>query len=129
MKKIWAVVAMVWVLAGCASSSMVVTGKARAPIDMSEVELVTEMPADCEVLGIIEASSDAGLTDQRCYDYAVEELKIRAASIGANAVLIESMGARNAGYVGMVSGSSVYMIPDEKKYISGKALYVNKEGK
>ena len=111
---------------GCAtaSSAVIVTGTVRPPIDCSEVQIVASMPENCEVIAMIKASSDVGFNEQQCYDYAIEELKIRAAGIGGNAVLIENMGSRTEAYI----YSNGYMIPTEEHFIVGKALYIPASG-
>lgn len=116
----------VGVVAGCASSSIVMTGTARDPIAPEQVEMLSSMPEDCEVLGFINASSDSGFTEQQCYDYAVAELKSRAAAIGANAVVVENVGAANTGYVGTINHGNLYMVPNERHFVSGKAIYYKK---
>lgn len=105
----FAVVLISVILSSCASGSALVTGRQREAVSADEVRIYAEMPQDCEVIGIVSASSDAGWTIQGCADYAVAELKEQAAKIGANAVVIETteqdslMGAVN------VSGKAVYV--------------------
>ena len=105
---------------GCASSSMIVTGVVRKPTDANAVRLVTALPENCEVIAIVNASSDAGFTDQGSCDYAVRELKRRAASVGANAVLIESLGSRTGDFF----YSNGVLIPEEEQVVAGKAIYI-----
>ena len=108
------------VISGCASSAVIVTGTARAPIALDDVRIVTSMPENAEEIAIVKASSDSGFTEQQCYDYAVKELKSRAARLGGNAVLIENMGSRNAAYY----YSNGILIPAEEQYITGKVIYI-----
>ena len=51
-------------LAGCASGSSIVVGEVRDPIGPNEVKLYLEAPANYEVIGIVNASSGAGWTEQ-----------------------------------------------------------------
>ena len=53
-------------------------------------------------------------------EYAMAELKKQAAKIGANGVILESVGTSNSG--GVIS-YGVY-IPVTAKNVSGKAIYV-----
>lgn len=92
-KAIAALIAVLLVSA-CATGSAVVTGTKRPAIAPSAVQLYSKPPAEYDVVGIVEASSDAGLTEQGSMDYAVEELKKQAAAIGANGLLITSVGER-----------------------------------
>lgn len=82
-------------LLGCASGSAVVTGTKRPPIAVSDVQLFVKPPAQYEVIGVVRASSESGLTQQGSTDYAVEELKKQAAALGANGLLFTSIGGRN----------------------------------
>jgi hypothetical protein len=112
--------AIVLTLGGCASGSAIVTGKTKAPVTPNEVRLYLEPPAAFEVIGLVSASSDSGLTDQQSVDYAVAELKKQAGKLGANGVLLMSSGESTSGYV---VGSS-YAIPVIAKSVQGKAIFV-----
>jgi hypothetical protein len=123
-----ALIGLIWtvfvgtLLVGCAtaSSAVIVTGTVRAPVDVGTVRIVSAMPENCEVIAMVKASSDVGFTEQQCYDYAIEELKKRTASIGGNAVLIENMGSRTEAYF----YSNNHIIPYDEHFITGKALYI-----
>ena len=83
--------------------------------------IYTEAPANYEVIGIVTASSDAGMTEQGDLNYAIAELKRQAAKIGANGVILESVGTSNSGGVIMNYG---IIVPVTAKNVSGKAIYV-----
>lgn len=87
-------------LVACASGSSIVTGKKRAPLNPNHVKLYTEPPTNYEVIGIVNASSDAGWTEQGSVDYAIEELKNQAAKLGANGVLLGVVGESTSTVVG-----------------------------
>jgi hypothetical protein len=95
------------VAVGCASGSVVLTGMKRPPVSSTEVKLYTKAPADYEVIGIVKASSDAGMTEQGSMDYAIEELKKQAASVGANGVLLKTVG--KTGGDESISGEAIYV--------------------
>lgn len=101
------------VLVGCASGSTIVTGATRAPIAPELVKIYLEPPPQFEVIGVISASSDAGMTEQGSLDYAVEELKKQAARIGANGVLLGATGVQTTtvfgGYGKTVQGRAVFI--------------------
>jgi hypothetical protein len=59
------------------------------------VQLYSKAPAQFEVIGVVRASSEWGLTQQGSTDYAVDELKKQAAALGANGLLLTSVGGRN----------------------------------
>ena len=79
----------VFTLAACATGSSIVVGDVREPLTPDQVQLYLQAPTNYEVIGIVDASSDAGWTEQGAVDYAVEELKKQAARLGANGVLLE----------------------------------------
>ena len=100
----------------CNSSSAIVTGSQRPPIDISQVKVYSEKPQRYEVIALIEAMGKTGWTDQKKTSGAIEALKAKAASLGANGVLIEKVSDGNRIY----QGTSV----SEKK-VEGKAIWVH----
>lgn len=110
-------------LTACASGSAIVTGHARAPVPPQSVKLYLEPPSKFEVIGLVDATSDAGWTEQGSLDYAVAELKKQASKIGANGVLLVSSGETVTGFI---SGRS-YAIPVTGKTVQGKAIFVEEQ--
>ena len=108
----------------CASGSSIVVGEVRAPIDPDQVKLYLEAPANFEIIGIVNASSDAGWTEQGSLDYAVQELKNQAAKLGANGVFIETTGDQTSTIIGGQGTDYLYAIPVTAKTVSGKAIFV-----
>lgn len=102
--------AMAIVCAGCAASSHVVTGAVRAPISPEDVRIYTEPPPQYEEIAALEASSRGGFrfSDQGKMDKVVERLKLEAAKLGANGVLLQSTQNRVSGSVGTGGGSTSY---------------------
>jgi hypothetical protein len=96
-------------LGACATGSTIVTGTKRTPLDPGQVKLYAEAPAHYEVIGIVSAESAAGLTAQGSEDYALQELKHRAAQLGANGVLLQSTTQQIAGAGRGVSGKAVFV--------------------
>jgi len=109
--------------AGCASGSAIVTGTARTPVAADQVKIYIEPPSEYEVIGIVNASSDAGWTEQASMNYAVEELKKQAANLGANGVLLVATGEKTTGIV----GGSTYAVPVTAKTVQAQAIFVQKE--
>ena len=107
-------------LGACATGSAIVTGNTRAPVAPEQVTIYLEPPDSFEVIGLVNASSDAGLTEQGSVNYAVEELKKQAGKLGANGVLLVSTGDKTTSYV---SGPG-YAVPIDAKTIQGKAIFV-----
>lgn len=114
------------ILGGCASGSAIVTGAVRAPIKPEQVIIYLEPPAEFETIGLVNASSDAGWTEQGSVDYAIHELKEQAAKLGANGVLLVSAGDRSTtAYV--MSGTVLIPVPVIAKTVQGRAIFVAKK--
>ena len=113
-------------LGACASGSAIAVGEKRAPIDAALVKLYLEPPDEYEVVGIVNASSDMGWTEQESQDYAVEELKNQAAKLGANGVLLETAGDKTYTAIGGYGSGYLYAYPVTAKTVSGKAILVTK---
>lgn len=112
-------------LMACASGSAIVTGAKRAPLEPSQVKLYLEPPEKYEVIALVNASSDAGWTEQDSVDYALRELKNQAAKLGANGVLLEATGESTTTVVGGYGTGYIYGIPVTSKTVTGKAIYVS----
>jgi len=97
-------------LFGCVSGATVITGTVRTPIEINDVKIYAEPPQKYEVIAIVDAFGSA-LTIQQTYKQEIEELKKRAAEVGANGLLITT-----------TTGG----LPGAPKF-SGKAIYVPKE--
>ena len=111
------------VLFGCATGSTIITGNTRPAIDPNEVKIYLEPPSQYDVIGLVEASSDVELSSQAAQDRVINELKNRAAKIGANGVLLTNAGNRTSG--GYYTFGVFYA--GEAKTAQGQAIYVIRE--
>jgi hypothetical protein len=107
-----------------ATGSAIVTGDARTPVAPEQVRIYLEPPTGFEVIGLVNASSDAGWTEQGSLDFAIEELKKQAAKLGANGVLLVSSGETTSTIVGTMGKGNVYAIPVTAKTVQGRAIFV-----
>ena len=98
-----------WLLTGCATTSHVITGKVRTPIEPSQVTIYTTAPPNYQEIAVIDATSrsSGSFGDQKKMDVVVERLKKEAASLGANGVLLQSTGSDYGGGVGAGVGTGV----------------------
>jgi tetrahydromethanopterin S-methyltransferase subunit F len=122
--------ALLLIVAGCATGSHIVTGNARPAISPDAVKVYSIAPANSEVVGIVSAGIEA--SGQWATDKTVEELKKQAALIGANGLLLggvsqaqnsqtsygTAIGANGAVYPTFASGSS------SSTSISATAIFV-----
>ncbi|MBU8976982.1 MULTISPECIES: DUF4156 domain-containing protein [unclassified Lysobacter] len=128
-------------LAGCSSTSQLVTGTPRAPIDPSQVRVYfTPPPGGYEEIAQLEtASGNFTYGEQNKMDAVINNLRVEAAKLGANGVLF--MGAQNTGggsSVGVGAGGGSWSggggsfssggigvnISPTKKFGQGVAIYV-----
>jgi hypothetical protein len=115
------------ILTGCATGSAILTGTARPSIPVESVKIYSTPPADYEVIGIVKASSDAGWTEQGSTDYAIKDLKRRAAKLGANGVLLFSTGSKTSAVVGGFGSGLLWGIPISAQTVEGQAILVQRE--
>ncbi len=134
MKMRWAAAAAVlFVLVGCASTSRVMLGKARAPIDPALVKVYSTPPAGAVEIAQLESSSAVGFGTQGQTDAAVARLKRDAAALGANGVVLMGVGSSGSP-VGMSVGAGSYGshvggglgigIPTTQRRAAGIAIWV-----
>ena len=125
MKMRWvAAAAVLLVAAGCASTSKVMLGQARAPIDPSQVQVYSTPPAGSVEIAQLESSSAVGFGTQGQTD---------AAALGANGVILMGVGSSGSP-VGMSVGAGSYGsrvggglgigIPTTQRKAAGVAIWV-----
>jgi hypothetical protein len=86
---------MVIFFVGCVPVSHIIVGDTRESIDPSNVEIYLDYPEQYEKIALIDAGSNFAFKDpvilfdwQSKMDKATERLKIEAAKLGANGILI-----------------------------------------
>lgn len=119
--------------AGCASTSKVMLGQARAPVDPATVRIYSTPPAGSVEIAQLESSSAVGFGTQGQTDAAIARLKREAAALGANGVILMGVGAGGspvgmsvgAGSFGRHSAGGLSMgIPTQQKRAAGVAIWV-----
>ncbi len=106
------ILGLIWILClcGCAGSSHLLTGTPRPAISPDEVTVFTQAPARYEEIAVLDASSRGGFkfTDQGRMDKVVQRLKVEAAKLGANGVLLQSTQNQVSGGIGTGGGSTSF---------------------
>lgn len=125
------------IISACAitNETSLIIGEKRPAISPEQVKLYTKPPAKYEEIAII--STDAAhdfMSKQSLQDIAIKNLKIEAAKVGANGILLDNVGSFNVGSSGIVTvptatpGAPVIgvgaMNNRTGKQASGKAIYV-----
>lgn len=118
--------------AGCSSmdSGQIVTGERRDSIDTDQVTLYETAPVNYRILAMISARSteNIGNSAER-KQQAIDQLKQRAAAMGANGILIYSMAGEtdmpDRVVYNTFTGGGVVVTEEEKpKTVFGRAIYV-----
>ncbi|MBS0225795.1 MAG: hypothetical protein JSS25_05580 [Proteobacteria bacterium] len=127
-------------LAGCATSSHVLTGVARPAISPDQVKLYSEPPQGrYEQIAVIDAisSQSFAFSSQQKTDKVIARLKEEAAKLGANGILLQGIasettgggtgvsvgGYGGGGHVGIGTGVGI-SIPSTRKNGNALAIYV-----
>jgi hypothetical protein len=95
-------------VAGCATDSVVVTGRVRPAVSPAEVKVYWRPPVTFEEIAILNASKNSALTTggQKTVDKVIAGLKEQAAKVGANGVILEGFSDAQTGSIGSGVGSS-----------------------
>jgi hypothetical protein len=97
-------------LAACATSSEVLTGVPRSPLLPAAVKVYTQAPQSFEEIAVLGASrksvSSAG--GERAIAKMIESMRIQAAQLGANGLLLEDFSDSDPVAIGTGVGSQTY---------------------
>ena len=112
----------VFLLAACATTSHVITGTARTPIDPSQVKVYSTTPPNYEEIAVIDATSrlSGSFGDQKKMDTVIERLKKEAASLGANGVVLQTTGVGTWRWGGHGSGGRRRRNIDRHRHFYGE---------
>jgi hypothetical protein len=133
-------VSLLSVIGACAPSE-VLTGRVRPAIPESEVVVYSAAPPNFEQIAVLSASSKTAFTvgGQKSIDKLVRRLKARAATLGANGLILEDFSDEQSLSFGTGLGSDSYTHNGSislgvggffgvyKKTGNGRAIYVPRE--
>jgi hypothetical protein len=109
-KGLTSAIALIVTVAGCATSSQMLTGSPRAPLSPSDVRVYTQAPQSFEEIAVLSASrksvSSAG--GERAIEKMIETMRSQAAQLGANGLLLEDFSDSDPVAVGTGVGSQTY---------------------
>jgi hypothetical protein len=128
-------------IAGCASSSQVLTGSPRAPLLAGDVRVYTQAPQSFEEIAVLRASRQSVSTagGERAIEKMIETMKSQAAGLGANGLLLEDLSDANGLALGTGVGTQTYThnasidvgvggsLGLVKKAASARAIFVSHE--
>ena len=97
-------------IAACAPSTHVLVGEARPPITPDQVKIYSHPPTYFKEIAVLDASSQSafGAGGQKSVNKVIERLKIEAAKLGANGVILEGFSDAETGSIGSGVGSDSY---------------------
>ena len=123
-------------LSACAitNETSLVIGNQRASISPDSVKLYIELPEKYEVIALITADAAHDfMSKQSLQEIAIKNLKIEAAKVGANGILLDNVGNFSIGTTGILTAPEVSVIGVAAitnrtgKQASGKAIYVQQD--
>ena len=131
MKRLWLILSLI---IGCVPVSHIVVGETREPIHPSNVKIYLDYPEEYEKIALIDAGSNFAFKDpvilfdwQRKMDKAMERLKIEAAQLGANGILIVNTDTNNIIQSVRSDGEGGTQVSSStEKYVKAIATYVLK---
>lgn len=113
-------------LLGCTSGPGLTTGYVRPPIDDYRiVQILSRLPQDVEVIASVKASSDSGFSRERNLDYTINQLKKKAARLGANAIVITQRNSPTQMGTAETSGGGLVVTNNEREVVKGIAVWVD----
>ena len=104
------VVAVCVSISGCAPAPPKLAGPARAPIPVEQVMIYDVPPANAQDVAILHASSHSVFSPggPSATDKVVQRLKVQAAQLGANGVVLQGFSDRQTASLGTGVGSESY---------------------
>jgi hypothetical protein len=98
------------ILIGCASSSPVLLGTPHPAIGAEQVKIYSTAPPKFDEIAILDASSKSvfGTGGQKTTDKVIERLKVQAAKLGANGLILEGFEESETASIGTGVGSESY---------------------
>jgi len=120
---------IVLLLAGCTTSDVIMTGDSRPATSPEKIKIYLRAPDKFESIGLITASSNATPIRGKNKNRALEELKTKAAQLGANGVLLtqDNTSRSSSGTVFVPQGSNVGIVSSGDSVdveIQGEAIWV-----
>ena len=111
---------------GCTMDLGLTRGYVRPPIeDYRTVRVLGRMPKDAEAIASVRASSDSGFARERNLDHAINELKRKAARLGANAVVITRRNSPSQIGTAQTSGGGLLITNNESETLRGIAIWID----
>jgi hypothetical protein len=105
MKAIISLLLAVVACAGCTTGSHVVTGTVHPAIPKDTVRIYQTMPQNCEVVGLVDASTPEATGG---LETLISKVKKDAASMGANGVILSGGTGHDFGRI-FINGQAIFV--------------------
>jgi hypothetical protein len=94
-------------LGACATPTHVITGEVRPPISPDQVVIYPRPPIYYKTIATVDASASSafGTGGQKSIDKVITRLKIEAAKLGANGIILDGFSDAQTGSIGSGVGS------------------------
>lgn len=112
-------------LAGCADSSYILIGSPRPRISPASVQIYTAAPVNSIAVALLTVDA-IGWTTQGESNKAIKALKSQAAALGANGVLLATVGTASSAMVGNVNPATgaLWMAQSTSTVAKATAIFV-----
>lgn len=132
---------LICLLCSYASASTFMVGEARPPTDPDRVKVYMEPPRKFDRIAIIRKGSSGSwaFTDQSQVDEAIAKIKVEAAKVGANGILLQVIETNSGGGIGIgiggfgfpgrhvaIGGGTSFYAPILHKTVQAEAIYVRR---
>jgi hypothetical protein len=74
------------------SGSAIITGKQRPAISADNVKVYANYPDNYEVIAIVKSKAEEPSAQQEVGNKVLDELKVQAAKVGANGIVLKALG-------------------------------------
>lgn len=116
-------------LIGCSERNYLIVGTARDKIDIDQVAIYEQEPSEYEVIAYLNTKAQNSTSYQKKLDYAINKLKSKAASIGANGILLERVDevSKSPRFSSVVTKGAYQGSSGTQLNVKAKAIFVPKK--
>lgn len=139
--RVLSITPLICLLCSYVSASTFMVGEPRPPTDPDRVKVYMEPPRKFDRIAIIRKGSSGSwaFTDQSQVDEAIAKIKVEAAKVGANGILLQVIETNSGGGIGIgiggfgfpgrhiaVGGGTSFYAPILHKTVQAEAIYVRR---
>ena len=88
------------------------------------MRVLGRLPKNAETIASVKASSDSGFSRERNLDHAINELKKKAARLGANALVVTRRSSPIQMGTAQTSGGGLVVTNNEREVVSAIAVWI-----